>query len=288
MEVRAAVKTAIRVGYRHIDCAAVYKNEKEVGEGIADAIRSGFVVRSDLWITSKLWNTNHHPSRVKPAIKQTLHDLRLDYIDLYLIHWPISFQSIGNETHPRKMDGSFELDDTPLEDTWMVMQNLVKEGLVRTLGVSNFREDHVDTLIAKTKIIPCVNQIENHPYVDERKLIQHCMGYGIQVQAYSPLGMGRNLKNKQSILLENDRVLEIAHRLRRDPAQILLRWNLQKGIVVLPKSVHPDRIQTNLQIYDFELTTNDIFHLDGLMRGLNGRLLRPDYAKWLSDLNEKD
>lgn len=171
-EVASAVKTAIQAGYRHIDCAAVYGNEKEVGEALKSCIGSA-VNREDLFITSKLWNTKHNPSDVRPALMQTLSDLGLDYLDLYLIHWPIALKD-GDEPFPKDADGKLIYAYHDPYDTWQAMETLVNDGLVRAIGLSNFNSKQVDDIISKSQIKPAVLQVECHPYLNQAQLIKHC------------------------------------------------------------------------------------------------------------------
>ncbi|KAL7928109.1 NADP-dependent oxidoreductase domain-containing protein [Trichoderma chlorosporum] len=225
-QVEHAVETALRVGYRHIDCAAIYRNEVEVGQGI----RASGVPREDIFITGKLWNTKHAPEDVESALDKTLEDIGTDYLDLFLMHWPAAFKS-GDEWFPLDDQGIFRLSDIDPAVTYSAMESLLQTGKVRAIGVSNFTIKRLEDLMSKTKVIPAVNQIEAHPYLQQRQLFDFCQSKGILIEAYSPLG------NNQT---GEPRTVD-------DPL-ILYSWGVQRGTVVLPKSITPSRIASNLQV----------------------------------------
>ncbi|KAL2212597.1 GCY protein [Sarocladium strictum] len=257
-EVEVAVETALRSGYRHIDCAAIYRNEVEVGEGIT---KSG-VPRSDIWLTGKLWNTNHAPEDVEAGVNKTLKDLGTDYLDLYLMHWPVAFENTG-KWFPLQEDGNFAVADVDPATTWAAMQKLLDSGKVRAIGVSNFTIKRLEDLLAAptTKVTPAVNQIEAHPYLQQPDLFNFCKAKGIVVTAYSPLG---NNQTGEPRTVDDSLVKELSEKLGRDGGQLLASWGMQRGTVVLPKSVTPSRIKSNLEAS--ELPADVFEQLNGLER----------------------
>jgi len=252
-EVGAAVQEAIKLGYRHIDCAACYGNEAEVGA----AIKESGVAREDLWITSKLWNNSHREADVKPACLKTLKDLQLDYLDLYLIHWPHGFQG-GGAMIMKNEDGSVIYDtETDYCETWAAMEKLVDEGLVKNIGISNFNSEQVDRVMAMAKIPPAINQFECHPFLSQQPLIAHCAKHGIKITAYSPLGSGK-------LALTEPRCVAIADKYNKSAAQLFIRWQIQRGVVVIPKSVTPSRLAQNMDVFGFEISEEDMAAMDAL------------------------
>jgi 2,5-diketo-D-gluconate reductase A len=225
----AAVSTALEAGYRHIDTAEMYGNEAEVGEAIA---ASG-LDRGDVFITSKLKNDAHEPDAAREAFDGTLKALGVDYVDLFLIHWPL----------PMRYDGDFV-------STWKTLEEFYREGRARSVGVSNFQPQHLRRLHGETDIIPAVNQIEAHPYLTQDDVRAFCAQHQIAVEAWSPLGQGS--------VLDDPVVGRIAERTGKTPAQVVLRWHIQRGDIVFPKSVTPDRIRENIDIFDFELSGADV------------------------------
>jgi len=275
-EVAEAVAYAIKeVGYRHIDCAWAYGNEKEVGEGI----RASGVPRSEIFITSKLWGTWH--SRVEECLDQSLANLGVDYLDLYLVHWPVPMNPKGNHPmFPLLPNGRRDVDrDWPLKETWKQMEALVKNGKVKSIGVSNFSEVKLEEILPTAEIIPAVNQLELHVYNPQHKLISYLKSKGIVPQAYSPLG------STNSPLLSDENVTSIASKYSLQPADVLLGYLVARGIVALPKSVTPSRISSNFKgalAASEKLDAADIKTLDGL--AANGKQKRFIMPPWPVDL----
>ncbi len=268
-EVYQAVKTAIKTGYRHIDCAPIYGNEKEVGKAISESIKEGIVTREELWITSKLWNNAHAKADVVPACKQTLSDLQLSYVDLYLIHWPVAFKS--GISMPKNNEDMISLDDLPITTTWTGMEETVSLGLTKHIGVSNFGIKALEGLIANSKIKPSMNQVESHPYLQQDALLGFCQKNDIHLTAYSPLGSfdrsDAMKANNEPKLLADPIIAEIAKEKSVSPAQILISWALQRGISVIPKSVNPERIAQNIASEKIILNSTEIEKITALERG---------------------
>ena len=268
-EVYDAVKYAIlEAGYRHIDCALVYQNEDEVGNALKEVISSGAVKREDLFITSKCWNIFHDTANVRKAIEQTLKSLQLDYVDLYLIHWPFAFKP-GDNLFPRDADEKLLTEDTDYLDTWKGMEEVQKAGLAKTIGVSNFNSKQIDRILEVATVRPVCNQVESHPYLTQDELIAYCRSKDITVVAYSPLGSPDRpwAKPGDPSLLDEPKLKEIADKYKKTTAQVLIKFQAQRGVVVLPKSVTPARIKSNIDVFDFELTEDELKEISSFNRG---------------------
>jgi 2,5-diketo-D-gluconate reductase A len=237
-----AVLRAFEIGYRHIDTAEMYENEREVGQAIAE---SG-LDRAEIFVTSKLNNGAHRPDDARRAFDGTLEALGSDYVDLFLIHWPL----------PKRYDGDFV-------STWRTFEGFAADGRARSIGVSNFQVDHLERLAAETSTVPAVNQIELHPYLLNDEVRAYGESNGIATEAWSPIAQGG--------VLDDPAIEEIASRVDRTPAQVVLRWHVQRGSIVFPKSVTPERIRENFEIFDFELEPGDVERIDALDRGEDGR-----------------
>lgn len=247
-----AVREAIAVGYTHIDTAAVYGNERSVGEGI----RQSGKPRGDLFVTSKVWNTERGYDKTLKACEKTLSDLGTDYLDLYLIHWPANTLQFGDKA------------DSVNTDTWRAMERLVDEKMVRSIGLSNFYPNHMAAVLAGANIVPAVDQIEFHPGLLQQETLEACRANGILVEAWSPLGRGN--------LLSDSLICSIASRLGKSPSQVILRWVIQRGVLPLVKSVHAERIRENFMITGFSLDDEDMEAIAGLPEARFGS--NPDTA----------
>ncbi|KAK8749072.1 hypothetical protein OTU49_015660, partial [Cherax quadricarinatus] len=264
-EVTAAVKDAITAGYRHIDCAHVYCNEPEVGVAIAAVIKDGTVTRDELFITSKLWDTFHAKSSVLPALRTTLANLGLDYLDLYLIHCPTGLKE-GGDLFPADSTGKRLYSDIDYVETWKAMEECVKLGLARSIGVSNFNKKQLERVLKVAKVPIANNQIEVHPYLPQNKLIEFCKSKDITVTAFSPLGSPDRpcAKPGDPVLMEEPKVKTLAQKYKKSPAQILIRFQIDRGLIVIPKSATKSRIEENFQIWDFQLSSEDIKLLESM------------------------
>lgn len=284
-QVYTAVREAIKIGYRHFDCASIYGNEKEVGDAIRDAIQNNEVTRSELWITSKLWSNCHGKDQVEAALKESITNLGVDYLNLYLIHWPVSIKP--EKTSATSVDDLLSPDQSPIRETWEVMEAGRDKGLTKHIGVSNFSVKKLQQLIADCKQKPEVNQIEHHPLLQQPNLLQYCASEGILITAYSPLGsMDRPqaLKVKNApVVLDHPVIQAIAAANGCSPAQVVLAWDVQRGISAIPKSVKPSRLRENLQAADLKLSNSDlekIAALDQNIRLVNGSFWVMEGGPW--------
>jgi 2,5-diketo-D-gluconate reductase A len=254
-ETAEAVTRALEVGYRHIDTAEMYRNEKGVGE----AVRVSGLDRSEVFVTSKLNNGFHRPDDARKAFDGTLSALGFEYVDLFLIHWPL----------PTLYDGDYV-------STWKVLEEFQKDGRARSIGVSNFQVDHLRRLADETDVVPAVNQIELHPYLVNEEVRAYDEEHGIGTEAWSPIAQGG--------VLDDPAITAIADRLGRTPAQVVLRWHIQRGNIVFPKSTTPARIEENFQLFDFELEPGDLDKIDALDKGEAGRTgPNPDVFAYVPD-----
>lgn len=234
-ETREAVKAALAAGYRHVDTARVYGNERDVGA----ALHESGVPRDEVFVTTKLWNADHGHDATLKACDQSLARLGLEHVDLYLVHWPV---------------------EGLRRDTWRAMEKLLADGKARAIGVSNYTIRHLDELAGTARSLPSVNQVELHPFLFQRALLERCRALGIQVEAYAPLVKAQRM--------DHPVVARVARRHGKTPAQVLVRWGLEHGLVTIPKSVRPERIRENAQVFDFALDAEDLAALDGLDEGL--------------------
>ena len=274
--VAQAVYDAIKAGYRHLDSAADYGNEAEVGEGIKRAIDDGLCTREELWVTSKLWNTFHREEHVAAACRKSLDDVGLDYFDLYLVHFPIALKYVDfADRYPPEwlFDPSAEAptmqrDLVPLSETWSAMERLVDDGLARHIGVCNYNTSLLHDLMSYARIKPAMLQIESHPYLTQEALIRTAQEYGMAVTAFSPLGASSYLElemaSQEETVLTERVVAEIAERHDVSAAQVVLRWGLQRGTSVIPKTTKPERLSENLALAGFELSQDEMAAISGL------------------------
>ncbi|MCY7968283.1 aldo/keto reductase [Bacillus haynesii] len=234
-ELVQAVKTAIKHGYRSIDTAAIYGNEEGVGQGIREGLKEAGISREDLFVTSKVWNDDLGYDETIAAYEASLEKLGLDYLDLYLIHWPV--------------EGRYNA-------AWKALETLYEQGRVKAIGVSNFHIHHLEDLLKEAAVKPAINQVEYHPRLTQKELQTFCSSHGIQLQAWSPLMQGQ--------LLSHPLLKDIADKHGKTPAQVILRWDLQNGVITIPKSTKAERIAQNADIFDFELTIEEMKQIDGL------------------------
>ncbi|KAG0525992.1 hypothetical protein BDA96_06G106300 [Sorghum bicolor] len=248
-----AVLAAIEVGFRHFDTAFLYGTEEPLGEAAAEAIRRGLVrSREDLFVTSKLWCTQNHPHLVLPSLRETLKNLQMEYVDLYLIHWPVCIKP-GPPKFPNKKEDAVPVD---FEGVWRAMEECQRLGLARAIGVSNFTTKHLDRVLAVATIPPAVNQVELNPVWQQRTLRAYCADRGIHVAAYSPLG-GQNWDGQGNAVLDSEVLAEIAKARGKTVAQVALRWIHEQGVTSIAKSYNKERLKQNLEIFDWELTEED-------------------------------
>ncbi|XP_069679271.1 aldo-keto reductase family 1 member B1-like isoform X1 [Periplaneta americana] len=263
-----AVKDAIDIGYRHFDCAYRYGNEKEIGSGIRVKISEGVITREDVFVTSKLWNTHHRPDLVVPACKTTLSDFGLDFLDLYLMHWPFAVKE-GRELKPRDATGRAIPSDVDYVDTWRAMEECVKLGLARSIGLSNFNSKQIQRIMDIATIKPAVHQIECHPYLTQEQLIAFSKVRGMAVTAHCPLGSpGSNAKPDTPPLLKDMRLQPLTAKYNKTAAQVVLRYLTQHGVIPIPKSENKQHLEENYNIFDFELTEDEMHYISTFNRNI--------------------
>jgi alcohol dehydrogenase (NADP+) len=272
--VKAAVITAIKAGYRHIDCAAGYGNEHEVGEAFDELFASGIVKREEIFVTSKLWLSNCHPDLVEAALKKTLADLRLSYLDLYLIHWP--FFITKDSVFPAPFENRLGYNKESYLAIWRELEKAVDAGLIKAIGTSNMSAKKLNDLLESARIPPSVNQVELHPFLASNELLAWCTKKGIALTGYSPLGSPdrpkRLMEDGDPAPLFDETILSIAKAHEKEPAQILIRWAVQRGTISIPKSITPARIEANGKIFDFSLTDDEMASIGKLNN--NQRLIK--------------
>lgn len=271
--ISSLMEEAVKSGYRHFDCACDYGNEAEVGYGLAGVFDSGMCRREDVWITSKLWNTYHQAEHVRLAAERSLADLKTDYLDLYLIHFPIALKYVPFDQQyppewifdPEADQPRMELDRVPISETWNAMEQLVRDGLVRNIGVCNFNCALLRDLMSYAEIPPAVLQVEMHPYLTQDKLVRFCNEQSIAVTAFSPLGANSyfslNMAEQGDAVLEHPRIREIAAEYGKSPAQIVLRWGIQRGTAVIPKTTRRERLAENISLFDFQLDEQQMLEI---------------------------
>ncbi|CAL5016722.1 unnamed protein product [Urochloa decumbens] len=250
---KGAVLAAIEVGYRHFDTAFMYGTETPLGEAVAEAVRSGLLVsREEVFVTSKVWCTHNHPDLVLPSLRETLKNLQMEHVDLYLIHWPVALKP-GPIAFPAKKEDAVPLD---VEGVWRAMEECQRLGLAKAIGVSNFTTKHLDKVLAVATIPPAVNQVELNPVWQQRTLRDYCAEKGIHVAAYSPLG-GQNWDGTGNAVMASEVLAGIAKARGKTVAQVALRWIYEQGVTSIVKSYNKERLEQNLQIFDWELTDED-------------------------------
>ena len=243
VDTKRSTMTALEVGFRHLDCAERYRNEDAVGDALQEAIRQGTVAREDVFVTTKLWNTNHRPERVGPAFDASLRRLRLDYLDCYLIHTPFAFQP-GDDQDPRDEHGDVIYDpDVTLAETWQALERLVDDGRCRSIGLSDVTLEKVREIVGVARIKPAVVQVESHPYLPEWELLEFCQEQGIVLLAFAPLGHSLDPN-----VLTDPVITAVADQMHMSPAQVALSWAVQRGTAFLTTSTKPQRIEENYQI----------------------------------------
>ncbi len=276
-EVYMAIKEALRLGYRHVDCASIYGNEAEVGQALTESINEGVVTRDQLWITSKLWNNAHAPENLQSALEKTLSDLQVETIDLYLIHWPVVLRE--EVLFHESAKDLIALDMLPISKTWQTLELMVEKGLCGHLGVSNFSITKLRKLLKFARLKPEVNQIELHPYLQQPAMLQFCKSNSIHITAYAPLGSAdrpSRLKVKgEPVLIEDPTISIIAEHHNLTPAQVLISWAIHRQTAVIPKSVNSSRLKENLNAGEVSLTQADMQEIAKLDR--NRRYISGDF-----------
>lgn len=262
-----AVKNAIDCGYRHFDTAYFYQNEAQVGKAIRDKIAEGVITREDVFVVTKLWNIHHAKDKVEYACRKSLENLGLDYIDLYLMHLPVAYKFVDDDTlMPKDETGKLMLSDIDYLETYKAMEKLVKLGLVKSIGVSNFNSEQIERVLENCEIKPVTNQVECHPALNQKKLIQFCKDRDITLTAYCPLARP-NPEEKKPDFVYSEKTKAIAEKYNKTPAQIVLRYLIDIGAIPIPKSSNKGRIEENFNVFDFKLSEEDISVMDSFNTG---------------------
>jgi alcohol dehydrogenase (NADP+) len=276
-EVYQTVRDAINVGYTHFDCALIYGNEAEIGEAFNHAFKAGQAKREQLWVTSKLWNDAHKQENILAGITQTLKDLQLEYLDLYLIHWPVALKH--GIAFPEKAEDFLSLEQVPLAQTWKGVIELQKSGLAKNIGVSNFSIKKIQSLIDQTGIIPAVNQVEMHPLLQQPELKKYCDSQGIHLTAYAPLGSAQRPEITNSTdmpgLFSNEILLQIADNKGITVGELLLAWAINRGTSAIPKTVKKERLIQNLAAAAIELSADQMGQIENV--NMNYRYVKGDF-----------
>ncbi|UXI18069.1 hypothetical protein NH340_JMT04012 [Sarcoptes scabiei] len=283
-DVIRAIKDAIDIGYRHIDTADFYQNEKAIGQALEDLFKSGKINREDLFITTKVWSNHHSKSLASQSVRDSLENLRLDYLDLVLVHWPMTFRSTpSGEKVPQSSDGQImgpiDSEKENYEQAYQGLEEAMQLNLTRSIGVSNFNRKQLKKLLeAEREFFPVVNQVECHPYLNQEKLLEFCKENNIYLVAYSPLRRG------DRDLLENETLKKIAANHSKSIAQVILRWHLQRNIIIIPRSSNRARMLENFSVFDFELTPEEMDEINLMNKENNeGRVIRFESAMQLPE-----
>jgi len=275
-EIGSGIKTAIQNGYRHIDCAHVYNNEKEIGDALQELFNEKVVTREELFITSKLSASSAHPDEVEKALKVTIENLQVGYLDLYLMHQPIPVESFDGKMRPRRLNGY------GLQDIWRSMEKCCTEGLTKSIGVSNFNVQTMNDVLNYAKIQPVINQVERHPYLPQKELLKFCTDNNVFLTAYSSLG-SRGLENRAknpeiAELVDSVAINTLASKFGKTPAQVLLRWSVDSNVICIPKSINSVRIKENFDIFDFKLSGEDMEFIASSLGHVGLRLFSQDWT----------
>jgi aldehyde reductase len=268
---KEAISAAIDLGYRHIDTAYFYRNEKDVGDAINEAISDGKIKREDVFVTSKVFPTFFSKGRVIKSAKQSLETSGLEYLDLLLLHAPIVLQDDDNEI-PKLPNGEVVLSDYDILDTYKELEEVKRLGLVKSIGVSNFNSVQIDRIVKEAQVIPVTNQVECHPYLNQEKLLNFCRERNITLTGYSPLGQ-RDMRPDDPSLFDDDTLKRIAAKYSKTVAQVLIKWQIQRGIICIPRSANKERIAENINIFDFTISNEDLSAINSLNRNYR-------YVKW--------
>lgn len=264
-----SVVEALNAGYRHIDTAYLYENEEEIGRALRDVFSQGKIKRQDVFVVSKLWHTFHSRPLVTKGIQESLKKLGLEYLDLYLIHFPFGLKEGTDQMTPTDANGTVLFSNVDYLETWKGMEDVHRKGLAKSVGLSNFNSKQIDRILANAEVRPTVNQVECHPYLNQKPLLEFCRERNISLTAYSPLGTGR--------LLNESQITEIAERYNVSAAQVLIRYQIQRDIAVIPKATKSKYIYENIDVFGFTLTEEEMKSVDSLNKNLRYNVV--DYAK---------